>query len=135
MTTTHQTDSDCTRIDATGTCLDCGVATGDACPLCKGERFHTSACNWLASVDNCSDCQDGECSREKHQPANLPAACSCTPCKESPKHFRGDCCGNVHAACNAHERYLQGWIDDVEFERNADSAASLRYELAAYGRD
>lgn len=39
----HEKDSDCTNLDATGCCLDCGTGAGD-CPECGGVRFHVEGC-------------------------------------------------------------------------------------------
>lgn len=89
-------------------------------------------------VRNCTDCQDDECTREEHKPSNLPTTCSgCfgTRTQNQPTVFAGDCLGNVHAACSTHERYLAGWIADVDHEVRCDSIASARFEDAAYGED
>ena len=41
--TEHVKDSDCT-LDATGTCVVCGVYHGDPCEQCGGRGFHNQGC-------------------------------------------------------------------------------------------
>lgn len=61
--TSHTEDSDCTNLDASGSCNDCGVAGGDACQLCGGVRFHISLCpegdGFIAPRGGCGACSFG----------------------------------------------------------------------------
>lgn len=42
----------------------------------------------------------------------------CSVCPNPSSYKRTDCLGFVHRACTVHERYLEGWVQDVRERRS-----------------
>lgn len=53
---------------------------------------------------------------------------TCSICPKPTKRSEEDVHGRIHRACAEHERYLDGWIRDVEAEQASECAAARRFE-------
>lgn len=54
----HETDADCT-LDATDTCIRCGVTHGDPCPDCGGRGYHALDCAAILAIAMAEEGIDG----------------------------------------------------------------------------